>query len=94
MLATTKQVRALVKGLCEVRGQSYTDKSAQGDDRRNVSFMLYENKEQALQKLQLAMFVMGYTNKVKTTTSKNVSVGSWRTGGYDYLRINNCILEK
>jgi hypothetical protein len=92
MLATTKQVRALVKALCGVRTQSYTDKCAQGDDRRNVSFMLYEDKEQALQKLQLAMFVLGYTNKVKTTTSKYNS--NYRQGGYDYLRINNCILEK
>jgi hypothetical protein len=94
MLATTKQVRALVKALCGVSTQSYTDKSAQGDNRRNVSFILWEDKEQALQKLQLAMFVLGYTNTVKTTTSKHTSLGSWRTGGSTYLRINNCILEK
>ena len=84
MLATTKQVRALVHGLCSVRTHSYTDKSYR-DDRRNVTFMLCEDKEQAQQKLQLALFVMGYTNTVKTTTSK-VSYAA-RSGGYSYLRI-------
>jgi hypothetical protein len=85
MLATTKQVRALVRGLCSVRTHSYTDKSYR-DDRRNVTFMLCEDKEQAQQKLQLALFVMGYTNTVKTTTSK-VSYAA-RSGGYSYLRIH------
>ena len=70
MLATTKQVRALVRGLCNVRAHSYTDKSKKGSDRRNVTFMLCEDKQQAKDKLQLAMFLMGYTNTVKTTTSK------------------------
>ena len=85
MLATTKQVRALVHGLCSVRTHSYTDKSYR-DDRRNVTFMLCEDKEQAQQKLQLALFVMGYTNTVKTTTSE-VSYAA-RSGGYSYLRIH------
>ena len=85
MLATTKQVRALVHGLCSVRTHSYTDKSYR-DDRRNVTFMLCEDTEQAQQKLQLALFVMGYTNTVKTTTSK-VSYAA-RSGGYSYLRIH------
>jgi hypothetical protein len=85
MLATTKQVRALVKGLCSVRAHSYTDKSYR-NDRRNVTFMLCENKQRAQEKLQLAMFLMGYTNTVKTTTSK-VSYAA-RSGGYSYLRIH------
>ena len=85
MLATTKQVRALVRGLCNVRTHSYTDKSYR-DDRRNVTFMLCENKQQAKDKLQLAMFLMGYTNTVKTTTSK-ISYEA-RSGGYSYLRIH------
>ena len=85
MLATTKQVRALVRGLCSVRTHSYTDKSYR-DDRRNVTFMLCEDKQQAKDKLQLAMFLMGYTNTVKTTTSE-VSYAA-RSGGYSYLRIH------
>ncbi len=85
MLATTKQVRALVRGLCSVRAHSYTDKSYR-DDRRNVTFMLCEDKQRAKDKLQLAMFLMGYTNTVKTTTSK-VSTAA-RSGGYSYLRIH------
>ena len=85
MLATTKQVRALVRGLCNVRTHSYTDKSYR-DDRRNVTFMLCEDKQKAKDKLQLAMFLMGYTNTVKTTTSK-ISYEA-RSGGYSYLRIH------
>ena len=85
MLATTKQVRALVRGLCSVRTHSYTDKSYR-DDRRNVTFMLCEDKQHAQEKLQLAMFLMGYTNTVKTTTSE-VHYAA-RTGGYSYLRIH------
>lgn len=85
MLATTKQVRALVRGLCSVRTHSYTDKSYR-DDRRNVTFMLCEDKQKAKDKLQLAMFLMGYTNTVKTTTSK-ISYEA-RSGGYSYLRIH------
>jgi len=85
MLATTKQVRALVRGLCSVRTHSYTDKSYR-DDRRNVTFMLCEDKQRAKDKLQLAMFLMGYTNTIKTTTSK-VSYAA-RSGGYSYLRIH------
>jgi hypothetical protein len=86
MLATTKQVRALVHGLVAVRAHSYTDKSKRGSDRRNVTFMLCEDKARAQEKLQLAMFLMGYTNTVKTTTSE-VSYAA-RTGGYSYLRIH------
>jgi hypothetical protein len=48
--------------------------------------MLCEDKQQAQQKLQLAMFLMGYTNTVKTTTSE-VSYAA-RSGGYSYLRIH------
>jgi len=86
MLATTKQVRALVHGLVAVRAHSYTDKSKRGSDKRNVTFMLCEDKARAQEKLQLALFVMGYTNTVKTTTSE-VSYAA-RTGGYSYLRIH------
>jgi len=86
MLATTKQVRALVHGLVAVRAHSYTDKSKRGSDKRNVTFMLCEDKQRAQEKLQLAMFLMGYTNTVKTTTSE-VSYAA-RTGGYSYLRIH------
>jgi hypothetical protein len=86
MLATTKQVRALVHGLVAVRAHSYTDKSKRGSNRRNVTFMLCEDKARAQEKLQLAMFLMGYTNTVKTTTSE-VHYAA-RTGGYSYLRIH------
>jgi hypothetical protein len=48
--------------------------------------MLCEDKQLAQEKLQLAMFLMGYTNKVKTTTSE-VSYAA-RSGGHSYLRIH------
>ena len=92
MLATTKQVRALVHGLVAVRAHSYTDKRKRGSNLRNVTFMLCEDGDKAVAKLQLAMFLMGYTNTVKTTTSE-VHYAA-RTGGYTYLRINKCVLEK
>jgi hypothetical protein len=53
--------------------------------------MLAEDGAKAVAKLQLAMFLMGYTNKVKTTISE-VHYAA-RTGGYTYLRINKCVLE-
>ena len=86
MLATTKQVRALVHGLCSVRTHSYTDKSKKGSNRRNVTFMLNESTDTAQQKMQLALFVMGYSNTVKTTASKRKVYG--QGGGYSYLRIH------
>ena len=93
MLATTKQVRNIVHTVCNVSRQSYTDKSKQGADRRNVSFILYEADEAAaLALMQLAMFTRGYTNKIKLTRSKYDAMA--RQGGSTYLRINNCILEK
>ena len=93
MLATTKQVRNIVHTVCNVSRQSYTDKSARGENIRNVSFILREaNEAAALAIVQLAMFTRGYTNNIKITRSKYDSDA--RQGGSTYLRINNCILEK
>ena len=101
MLATTKQIRALVRGLVAVQTGNYfgsstwTDKckSKQADvsTLRNVTFVLAEDGKQAVAKLELAMFLMGYTNKVKTTRSKYDVLA--RSGGSTYLRINKCVLE-
>lgn len=100
MLATTKQVRALVRGLVQTtrnwgNSGTWTDKckSIKTDvsNLRNVTFMIAEDGAKAKAKLELAMFLMGYTNKVKTTTSE-VHYAA-RTGGYTYLRINKCVLE-
>jgi hypothetical protein len=87
MLATTKQVRALVHSLCTVYKHSYTDKSASKRKKetnlRNITFLVqYSTTQQDAERLRVAMFLMGYTNTVKVTLGK-----------YSYLRVNNCTLE-
>jgi len=101
MLATTKQIRALVRSLVAVQTGSswgsatWTDKCkskrADVSTLRNVTFRLCEDGATALAKLQTAMFVLGYTNKVKITSTE--SDYFTRTAGGTYLRINKCVLE-
>ena len=87
MLATTKQVRKLVRSICTVYKHSYTDVSASkrktGTNLRNITFCAqYSTIQEDAQQLREALFLCGYTNKVKTTL-----------GMYSYIRINNCVLE-
>jgi hypothetical protein len=89
MLATTKQVRKLVHSLCTVYAHSYTDVSASKrkrkikDNLRNITFCAqYSTTQEDAERLRVVMFLMGYTNTVKTTLGK-----------YSYIRINNCTLE-
>ena len=101
MLATTKQMRTLVRSLVAVqKGSSWgsatwTDKCvskrADVSNLRNVTFRLCEDEVTALAKLQTAMFVLGYTNKVKVTVSEADYMR--RISGGVYLRINKCVLE-
>ncbi len=96
MFASTKLVRKIVRSIANgaVYNYSYTDKTKQDNNLRHVSFFIDYNKaEDVKAKLQLALFVAGYTNKVKVTTSKEYSNGFLRGGGVTYLRINNCVLE-
>jgi hypothetical protein len=88
MLATTKQVRKLVRSICTVGGNSYTDvsaskrKSKTKTNLRNVTFSIrYNFAQEEAQQLREALFLSGFTNKVKVTVA-----------GTCYLRINNCIL--
>jgi len=88
MLATTKQVRTLVRNICTVYKHSYTDVSASkrktGTNMRNVTFLAqYSTTQQDAQQLREALFLSGFTNSVKVTLGK-----------YSYIRINNCILNK
>ena len=87
MLATTKQARALARSFCTVYKHSYTDVSASKrktkTNLRNITFCAqYSTTQQDAERLRIAMFLMGYTNTVKTTLGK-----------YSYIRINNCTLE-
>ena len=93
MLATTKLVRKIVRAIAgdNIYGHSYTDINVTNNDLRNVTFFVYEHKAQELAKeIEAMLFIAGYKNKVKVTTSKyNETV---RGGGNTYLRINNCVL--
>ena len=96
MFASTKLVRKFVRSIAKdaIYNYSYTDKTKEDNNLRHVSFFIYEDKaEDVKAKVQLALFVAGYTNKVKVTTSKEYSSGFVRGGGVTYLRINNCVLE-
>ncbi len=93
MFATTKLVRKIVRSINNgaVYGYSYTDKSKRVENLRNVTFFVYAHKANALAKeVEAALFVAGYKNKVKVTTSKEHAYV--RGGGNTYLRINNCVL--
>jgi hypothetical protein len=91
MLATTKQVRKLVHSICTVGGRTYTDvsaskryKGAVKTNLRNVTFSIrYNFAQEEAQQLREALFLSGYTNKVKVTVADSGC----------YLRINNCTLE-
>ena len=101
MLATTKQIRALVRSLVAVQqgsswgSSTWTDKckskTTDVSNLRNVTFKLCEDEVTAIAKLQTAMFVLGYTNKVHVTSTQ--SDYFTRTTGGTYLRINKCVLE-
>ena len=92
-LINTKLVRKIVRAIAgdNIYGQSYTDINVTNNDLRNVTFFVYEHKAQELAKeIEAMLFIAGYKNKVKVTTSKyNETV---RGGGNTYLRINNCVL--
>ena len=96
MFASTKLVRKIVRSVANgaVYNYSYTDKTKEDNNLRHVSFFIDADKaEDVKAKVQLALFVAGYNNKVKVTTSKEHNSGFVRGGGLTYLRINNCVLE-
>ena len=96
MFASTKLVRKIVRSVANgaVYNYSYTDKTKEDNNLRHVSFFIDADKaEDVKAKVQLALFVAGYNNKVKVTTSKEHNSGFVRGGGVTYLRINNCVLE-
>ena len=93
MLATTKQVRKLVRNISNgaVYGYSYTDKCKRVENLRNVTFFVDAHKaKQISEQLEFILFAAGYKNKVKVTTSKQHEF--LRCGGNTYLRINSCVL--
>ena len=98
MFASTKFVRNVVRSIVEVDNVSWSDKCKSKkqnvENLRNITFRVFENDAKLASvkaNLELALFVAGYKNKVKVTTSKYCA--SVRAGGYTYLRINKCVLD-
>ena len=95
MFANTKIVRKFARYINN-KGFGYagtfTDKCKRNEGLRHVAFRLYSKVEadKLAKELEVMLFVAGYTNKVKVTTSKYNEMG--RCGGNTYLRINNCVL--
>ena len=94
MLATTKIVRKFARSI-NGRGFGYagtfTDKNKQNKGLRHLTFRLYNKAEadRLARELETMLFLAGYTNKVKRTTSKS----EWltRTGGGEYVRLQAVI---
>ena len=90
MLATTKIVRLFARFINMKSfgyAGSFTDKCKQDHSLRHVAFRLYSKAEaDALAKeLETMLFLAGYTNKVKRTSSEC----NWqlRVGGGEYVRV-------
>jgi len=90
MLATTKIVRQFarsINGRSFGYAGSFTDKSKQDDGLRHVAFRLFSKREadKLAKELEVMLFVAGYTNKVKRTSSDC----NWqlRVGGGEYVRV-------
>ena len=90
MLATTKIVRMFARYI-NMKGFGYagtfTDKCKQDDSLRHVAFRFYSKREsdKLAKELETMLFIAGYTNKVKRTSSEcNMQL---RTGGGEYVRV-------
>ena len=90
MLANTKIVRKFARfingegfGYCG----TFTDKCKRDENLRHVAFRLYSKAEadKLAKELEAMLFVAGYTNKVKRTSTDS----DWRTrcGGGEYVRV-------
>ena len=91
---STKLVRKIVRSINNgaLYGYSYTDKTKQNNNLRNVAFFVYKHKAEAVAtELRTLLALAGFNNKVKVTTSKEHE--NRFGGGNTYLRINNCVLE-
>lgn len=90
--ATTKQVRAIVRGLgvaykSDIWGSyTWTDR-CNDENMRLVCFRISElAADDTLRKVNEALFLAGFTNKVKVTHSTGCKHITYSTGG-TYLRI-------
>ena len=94
MLATTKIVRKFARSI-NGRGFGYagtfTDKNKQNKGLRHVTFRLYDKAEadRLARELETMLFLAGYTNKVKRTSSERDI--RFRTWGGEYVRLQAVI---
>ena len=86
MLADTKTVRSIVNEIVGVSAD-YTDKGA--NDTRLLAWCIGNGSAARLvQEAKTALTLAGFTNRVTCTSSNYTGCGSYRTGGFTYLRIN------
>ena len=94
MLATTKIVRKFARSI-NGRGFGYagtfTDKNKQNKGLRHLTFRLYDKAEadRLARELETMLFLAGYTNKVKRTSSERDI--RFRTWGGEYVRLQAVI---
>jgi len=94
MLATTKIVRKFARSI-NGRGFGYagtfTDKNKQNKGLRQLTFRLYNKSEadRLARELETMLFLAGYTNKVKRTSSERDI--RFRTWGGEYVRLQAVI---
>jgi len=94
MLATTKIVRKFARSI-NGRGFGYagtfTDKNKQNKGLRHLTFRLYNKAEadRLARELETMLFLAGYTNKVKRTSSERDI--RFRTWGGEYVRLQAVI---
>ena len=91
MQATTKQVKAIVQTLADMRGDGinrriWADK-ATDTTKRNMAFKFWSAKEadEVARRLQFTLATQGYTNKVKRTSVDSDYMA--RTEGGEYVRV-------
>jgi hypothetical protein len=90
MLATTKLIRKFARAI-NGKGFGYagtfTDKCKRDEGLRHVTFRLYDKAEAdtLAKELEAMLFIAGYTNKVKRTSSERDI--RFRTWGGEYVRL-------
>ena len=95
MLANVKTIKQFVKNTVDMRGDGYNrriwqDKNKKDNTLRNLAFRFF-NKADAVKlkdELEFYLFAMGYSNKVKLTSTYDKKRDMWdRTADSYYVRV-------
>lgn len=95
MLANVKTVKQFVKNNVDMRGDGYNrriwqDKNKKDNTLRNLAFRFARQADavQLKDELEFYLFAMGYSNKVKLTSTYDKKRDMWdRTADSYYVRI-------